>query len=155
MDPLSVAASAIAIIQLTEELLKATRSTYNIIKGAPKEIAGLIDELVAFGVILENLKILSQNAQTARLQQNANNSGNTYSQSGHDLPMIRKMIDVNAPLNICYNEMLSFKVKLDKNQSRVKKSLKWPFQKDEVQSVISRLRKLKSILDTAISNDQL
>lgn len=51
--------------------------------------------------------------------------------------------------------MLVFKAKLTKDQSRIKRSLKWPFEKPEVKAVIKRLRLLKSLLDTAIVGDHV
>ena len=53
------------------------------------------------------------------------------------------------------NEMLVFEEKLTKGQSRFKKSLKWPLKVYETKAVISRLRNLKSFLNTAIARDSL
>ncbi len=155
MDPLSVTASAIAILQLTTELLGGTRNYYKSARNAPKEVAELIDELTTFGVVLEHLKTTANNAKTTELQQDKASGSTSSPRSGNSLPMLQKMMEGGAPLTICYDEMMAFKTRLTKNQSRVKKSLKWPFQKDEVQTVVYRLRNLKSILDTAISSDQL
>lgn len=65
------------------------------------------------------------------------------------------MMDSNGPLAICFEEMLLFKKKLTKDQVKVKRALKWPFKKDEIEAVVGRLRSLKSVLDTAIASDQL
>jgi len=155
MDPVSVTASAIAIIQLTTELLTTTRKYYKSAKSAPGEIAELIDELTAFGVVLEHLKTISQNARAVKLRQNAANGVTSNSSNDSCLPMLQKMMEQGGPLTICYDEMLAFKMKLAEDQSKLKKSLKWPFRKDEIQAVLHRLRNLKAILDTAISSDQL
>lgn len=155
MDPLSVTGSAIAILQLTWELLTATRKYYKSAKSAPSEVAALIDELTTFRTILEQLKTTSQNAEAAKAQQSTANGATNSSQNDIELPMLKTMLENRAPLSICYEEMLAFKVKLTQDQPRIVRSLKWPFQKDEIQSVVNRLRSLRSLLDTAISSDQL
>ena len=147
MDPLSATASIIAVLQLTQEVLTGTRNIYKGVKNASREIAELIEELTSFGVVLERLKIISHNAQ----QTVANGGSNNFNGDG-PLPMLKKMMD-NGALSSCYQEMQVFKSKINEN-SRLK-SLKWPFQKSEVRNMIERLRNLKSVLDTAISADQL
>ena len=153
MDPLSITASAIAVIELTTEINKGLRKFYKSANNAPREVAELIDELTTFGAVLQRLKILSQHGKAAQSQQRTAAAGN--SQSKYNLPMLQKVVERDAPLNRCYKEMLAFNSKLISNQSRLKKALKWPFQKEEVQAMFSRLRNLKSLLDTAIMSDQL
>ena len=69
--------------------------------------------------------------------------------------MLQRMLEAGGPLSLCYNEMIVLKRKLSQDQSSLKRSLKWPFQKDETKFVISQLRNLKSLLDTAIARDHL
>lgn len=154
MDPLSVTASAIAIIQLTSALVKGTRTFFQSVRNAPKEVSELVDELTIFGAILERLKSTSQKADEARLHASANGAVKV-SQKDARLPMLHKMIKADGPLDICYAEMVAFEEKLAKDPSRIRKSLKWPFRKDEVVAVVLRLRNLRSLLHTAIASDQL
>ena len=64
------------------------------------------------------------------------------------------MLKDDAPLSICYKEMIAFKTKLVTDKSRkLKKALKWPFRKEEVVALVRRLRHLQSILNTAIATD--
>ena len=153
MDPLSITASTITILELTTELIKGTRNYYKSARSAPKEVAELIDELTTFNVVLQRLKFTSERAKAAASQQT---TGVVLSQPNHvSLPMLEKMLAKGGPLTLCFEEMLAFKVKLTKDQSKLKRSIRWPFQKEEIQVVVQRLRNLKSILDTAISTDQL
>lgn len=69
MDPLSITASAVAIIQLTTDLLRGTKSFYKSVKNAPKNIADLVDELTSLGSILEHLKSIAQSAGISRTSQ--------------------------------------------------------------------------------------
>lgn len=152
MDPLSITASAIAIIQLTTDLITGTRNYYKSARNAPKEITELFDELTSLGIVLGNLKKISKKADAARgSQDGAAESQRTASR----LPMLVKMMESGGSLDICYLEMLAFRTKLTKEPSRIKKSLKWPFEKDEIIAVIRRLRNLRDVLITAIASDQL
>lgn len=49
--------------------------------------------------------------------------------------------------------MIEFKKKLSKDKTKVRKVLKWPFQKDEIYAVIGRLRNIQSLLTMAIASD--
>ena len=156
MDPLSATASAIAIIQLTTNLITRCRRYYKSVKSSPEEIVELIQELESFDIVLNSLKDISQKADKATKQQVDQHARNDIpQQETSSLPMIQKMLEADAPLSLCFSEMVVFKTKLIKDESRFKKSLRWPFQKDEIKSIISRLRNLKSLLDTAIARDLL
>jgi hypothetical protein len=154
MDPLSVTVSAITIITLTTDLIIWTQDYFQSVKTAPKEIAELVDELIIMSVVLENLRNISQKVEVPDRSQIGLTSNSESQQKASQLPMLKKMMEANGPLTICYKKMLSFKTKLTKDQSKIKKSLKWPFEKDEIMVVVSRLRSLKSVLDTAIASDQ-
>ena len=155
MDPLSITASAGAIIQMTFELITGIKSYYKSVKGSSTKIADLLQELEYFGFVLESLKGLSQEMDglTRRIDQFACNG--TPQQETIHLPILQKMLEADGPLSVCYNEMLDFRRKLTRHQSNLKRSLKWPFKKAEIKAVVNRLRNLKSLLDTAIHRENL
>lgn len=155
MDPLSITASAITVIQLTTELVKGTRNYYKDVKNAPKEVAEFVDELTALGIVFGRLKDICQKAEAASLSNIAGNDALQRKPKAFYLPTLESMTKADGPLTICYKEMLAFQRKLTKDQSRLKKSLKWPFEKAEITDSIAHLRNLKSALDTAILSDQL
>jgi hypothetical protein len=155
MDPLSITASAITIIQLTFELIQGTRNYYKNVKNAPREIAEFLDQLETLGTVLERLKQTSEKADAAQSSQTALNGGVQSSQNASCLPLLKEILRADGPLAICYEQMSAFKRRLNKDQSRFKKSLKWPFEKDEIKEAVTRLRNLKSVLNTAILSDNL
>lgn len=155
MDPLSITASAIAIIQLTIDLVQGTRNCYRDVKNAPKEIAEFVDQLNILGAVFERLKHTSQKADAISSSHLRTNGGVQHAQNSGRLPLLKKMLEADGPLAICFEQMSVFRKKLTRNQSTIKKSLKWPFEKDEIKGAVKRLRDLKSILDTAILGDQL
>ena len=155
MDPLSLTASSIAIIQLTTDLITGTQKFYKSVKNAPEEISAFIEELTVFGTVLERLLSLARKAETTRLSQAAQNGVVENSREASRLPMLQKMVHADGPLITCYEEMLVFKGRLTLTQSKMKMSLKWPFKKDEIMAIVRRLRILRSIMDSAIASDQL
>lgn len=62
MDPLSVTASAIAILQLTQSIIIGTNNFYKSARDCPAEICGLLDELTSFEMVLESLHSMIEKA---------------------------------------------------------------------------------------------
>ena len=62
------------------------------------------------------------------------------------------MLRPDAPLSICYHGMVEFERKLGNDKTRVRKALRWPFQKGKIQAVITHLRRLQSVLSIAIGS---
>lgn len=62
MDPLSITASAIAILQLTQSIIIGTNNFYKSARDCPAEIRGLLDELMSFEKVLENLQLMVEKA---------------------------------------------------------------------------------------------
>ena len=155
MDPISLTASTIAILQLTTELVKATRNVYKDIKNAPREVTELLDEFASFCTVLESLKVIIEDAQSDERFEVARNGQYGIPQKANRLPTIQEVTKADGPLATCHGEMVVLKGKLGENASKIKRSLKWPFEKRETIALTGRLRNLKSILDTAIATDKL
>lgn len=62
MDPLSITASAIAILQLTQSIIIGTNNFYKSARDCPAEIRGLLDELTSFEKVLESLHSMVEKA---------------------------------------------------------------------------------------------
>ena len=63
------------------------------------------------------------------------------------------MLEPGAPLEICHHQMIKFQKKLSQDKSKIRKVLRWPFEKDEIYAVIGRLGNIQSILNMAIASD--
>ena len=155
MDPISLTASIIAILQLTTELIKVTRNVYKDIKNAPKEVDELLNEFTSFSAVLEHLKAIIEEAEADKRFEAARNGLYGISKTGSRLPTIQEQMKPNGPLATCQREMAAFKTRFDIDTSRVKRALRWPFEKGEVVALIGRLRNMKSNLDTAIATDKV
>ena len=156
MDPLSITASTFAIIQLTADLITGTTNYCKSVQSSRKEIADLIQELKSFDLVLKSLKDLTHRAQKSDSRQLDEQAYAVMSQPNMScLSTLEKMIEADAPLSRCYHEMLAFKTKLLKHQSALKRSFKWPFEREEVKAAIKRLRNLNALLLIAIASDSL
>lgn len=62
MDPLSITASAIAILQLTQSIIVGTNNFYKSARDCAAEIRGLLDELTSFENVLESLQLMVEKA---------------------------------------------------------------------------------------------
>lgn len=154
MDPLSITASAIAILQVTTQITTTARGFYKDARNAPREIRELLEELKSFSAVLESLKTINEKSKEASVNNvGIARAGGSSLCASDRLPAISNMLRPDAPLSTCHSEMLQFQKKLTKNGSKIKKALKWPFQKAETYAVIGRLRNLQSVLDTAIATD--
>lgn len=60
MDPLSITASAIAILKLTQSIILGTNNFYKSARNCPAEIRGLLDELTSFEKGLESLHSIDE-----------------------------------------------------------------------------------------------
>ena len=62
MDPLSITASVIAILQLTTSIITTTKDFYRGTKNVPKEVGELLEELASFSGVLESLNSIIKKA---------------------------------------------------------------------------------------------
>lgn len=100
MDPLSISASVVAIIQVTTDLITGSQSYYKSVKNSPKEIAELVDELESFDVVLQSLRDTSQRAEEKEEQQNDQSTRGVGPQDKAScLPTLQKMIDADGALS--------------------------------------------------------
>ncbi len=151
MDPLSITASVIAILQLSNTVYRAAREYYTGVKDAPKEIKRLLDELEAFNDILSSLRDTATKAE----RNGKDKALQGTSHEGTFLPSVTKLLEPDAALRLCFAEMQQFMKRVTTQKSSMKKALKWPFQKEEVYQTIGRLKKLQTLLEFAIATDNV
>ncbi len=151
MDPLSITSSVIAILQLSNTVYTAAKEYYTGVKDAPKEIERLLDELKTFNDVLIHLSDIAAKAEK-------NDKGSAMQEISHKgtcLPSVTKLLEPDAALRLCFAEMQQFMDRVTTQKSKMKKALKWPFQKEEVYQTIGRLQKLQSLLEFAIATDNV
>ncbi|KAL4746142.1 hypothetical protein BDW72DRAFT_197957 [Aspergillus terricola var. indicus] len=145
MDPLSAAASVIAVLQLTQALVQVCGKYIKEVKHAQEEIASLQREVTSLTTVLEKLSELLNSPD-----------GKTLSTSlalAHDA-------------NHCLFILSSLQEKIDpgkQNASRRQKAmrlisrqkLEWPLKREEVDGAIKDLERYKTSFTLALQIDQI
>ena len=137
MDPLSITASVIAILQLTGTVLGYLSD----VKNAPKECQQCAIEASNLLYLLTTLRYRLEQEQT----------GDPW------FTAIRPLNVENGPLNQYKQalEQLRFKIDVGTGAQNIKRRLVWKFSKAEVAAILVRMERLKSLVSIALENDHL
>ena len=137
MDGLSVAASIIAVLQLTGTVI----GYLNDVKDAPKECQQCTIEASNIQNLLINLRY--------RLEQGQ--AGDPW------FTAVRALNIENGPLDQYKQalEQLRSRVEIQDGVQKVKRRLLWKFSKEEVASILARMERLKSLVNIALEMDHL
>lgn len=137
MDPLSITASVIAVIQLTGVVI----GYLNDVKDAPKECQQCTIEASNIQNLLINLRY--------RLEQGQ--AGDAW------FTAVRAFNVENGPLDQCRQalEQLQSKVENQNGFQEIKRRLLWKFSKTEVAEILARMERLKSLVSIALEGDHL
>lgn len=135
MDPLSMAASIIGVLQLTAEVVKYINSA----TGATKERKHLREEVRACESILQLLKDEADDSE----------EGKAWSET------IQALESPGAPLGRLHIALGRVAAKLQPKE-RIKKvlaDLKWPFNEQEIKEILTTIEREKSLLELAMTNN--
>lgn len=137
MDPLSVTASVIAILQLTAE-----------VTGYLKEVKNATEECQRCRLEVSNLYNLLINLLYHLNQRGEDDSWYTT---------VEALNVENGPVEQYKQalELLLDRVELGDGLQKVKKRLMWKFNKDEVASILLRVERLKTLVSIALQLDHL
>jgi hypothetical protein len=137
MDPLSVTASIVAILQLTTEVIKYL----NDVKDAPKDRARLAIEASNLSNLLVSLRY--------RLEEGRSNEA-WYKE-------VNSLGVQDGPLDQYKHalEKLQLKVLGGTGLAKIGNALVWKFGKEEVGCILSRIERLKSLVQIALQMDHL
>jgi NACHT domain len=135
MDPLSITASTIAIIQISSDIV----SYINGAAGSMKERKRLRNEVRSCEFILQCLSDEVSDAE----------EGNTWSAT------IKALEGPDAPLGRLRDALTAVKAKLEpkKGLKNAFSTLKWPFDEKEIEKTISTIEREKNLLGLALTND--
>lgn len=148
MDPLSVSASLIAVIQITGSIISFCYDYRQSAKHASKEIVQISDELNSLRDILDSLLRLAEKAEVE-------GGLNGVSQ----LSTFQLLLKDDGPLWACRRELEKLKEKLEPKGEAgswrgLKKVLVWPLKEGDVKKTLGMLERLKSTLQLGLSADQ-
>jgi hypothetical protein len=142
MDPLSIAASLIAVLQVTSAVISICYDYRQGQKHASREVIQLSDELSSLKDILDALLRL--------VEKSSNNLDEAK------LATFELLAKPDGPLLTCQSELERLRKKLEPESGwrAVKRSLVWPLQEGEMKKALGGLERLKSTMQLALSADQ-
>lgn len=142
MDPLSLTASIITVIQLTGAVVSAVYNYRKNVKSAPEDAAKIIQDLIGLSQILEEL------LQTIERERNTKVTR---------LASLEGLAKSDGPLDSCQKtlERLNAKLQPEHGWRAVKQSLMWPLKQDYVKKTLDEIATAKATLGLALTVDQM
>jgi len=136
-DPLSISASIIAVLQLTRTVVQYL----NDVKGASEDRQRILAEISSTSGVLFLLKDLADRAQW---------------ENGWSVT-IKSLTLPGGPLDnfMMILKQLASKLKPVEGTKKVGRALIWPFQKVEINKVLSSLERQKTLFNLALQNDHM
>jgi hypothetical protein len=131
MDPLSVSASIIAVLELTATLMKYVNS----VRKAPKERAQIAQEASNMYALLTSLRFRVEGAQS----------------SDPWFTQVRMLAAPNGAL--AQLETIVARLATKAEASSKLKDLVWKFTKAEIEEALGQIERLKSLVGLALAND--
>jgi hypothetical protein len=151
MDPLSITASLIAVLQISGTVISALYEYRNGVKSASNDAARIITELNSLRSILESL------LQAVEKEDAASNSGGSSSR----LANFQALTQPNGELMRCQADLEAVSVKLGGDEAsslsgfkKMRRALEWPFKEKDVEKLMQSVQKAKSTMQFALSADQ-
>lgn len=139
VEAVGLAASIIAIVELTAKVGKLCYEYGNAVKDAPKDIRRLQNQLKGLGVTLVGAQKLIQGPNGSVLA-TSETLLESLDDCGEELENLRARLDDGKP---------------SKTMRRLgMRSLKWPFQRKEVDTIITHLERYGSSIHSALQVDQ-
>lgn len=138
MEPVGVAASIVALIQVAGKLTALGYSYMKDVKRATTDIDNMTRMTKSFGDLLCNLM-------------------EDLGDAGHDSSILRSL---RTEISECHAELASLEVKLNKHREKKGlrgrlRSLKWPLEAAENNEIIARIERYKSTFSVAMSSANL
>jgi hypothetical protein len=144
MDPFSIAASTIAVIQISSKIIAICYNYRAGVKSAPKDLISLTRELQDFQTVLEQLQSLAEGLEYPD-SQDKTHLKSLELLSGPDGPLPEWQAELEA---------LEAKLKPKDGIKAVGQALLWPLKENYVQKILARVGSFKALLNLALSTDQ-
>ncbi len=141
MDPLSITASLIAVIQVTTSIVQICYDYRSGVVSASREVIQISDQLNALTEVLEALLRLVESSKSDDLKR---------------FCTVQDLAKDGGTLQACLREMERLKGKLEPETGwrKLRSSLVWPLKEGEMIKALEALERFKSTLQLALSTDQ-
>ena len=137
-EGLGVASSIIAIIQISDSVISLYRLFIGKVRGADKEIFQMINTITALKGILEFLQSFVNDDETK-----------------FRLPLLHSLSHPDGPLEMCRTALADIESRLRPKRDRagVLKAITWPWKWKEIEPVLERIEKQKTLMLLALQGD--
>lgn len=136
MDPLSITASIIAVLQITKAVVSYAKET----RDAPEGLRKVYEEARSLVILLHELKdlVAEQNSHNSWLQ-------TTSGLAVRDGPLdqYKKSLEILVPKTTSHG------------LRKIGQVLAWNFGKEEVMAVLSQIERIKSLVQIALEMDHM
>ena len=153
MDPLSVTASVISVIQAAGKVISICCDYRSSVKGSSWEVSRILEDTRSLRSILQNLEELADKAETVGAVEQPR------------LPALKSLCDPDTGiLSSCYSELEKLTCKLappgwsgpagSKRRGLIE-ALSWPLKKKDTEKVLDSIRRYKDTISVAVYADQM
>lgn len=141
MDPLSITASAIAILQVSGVIINACYDYRSRVKDSAKDASRIINELNSLRSIIESLFVL--------LEEEPENKPSDQSN-------LQKLAQVGGVLETCKVGLEALEKKLEPKEGwrAVRAAVFWPLKEADIAKALQQIDRTKSSLQLALAVDQ-
>jgi hypothetical protein len=162
MDPLSVTASIVAVLQLASSLSSFCMQYVRSAKNAKAELLRLVQELGGLQIVLTTLKKLTD--QGANSSQNEGGLQSTASEDQSLFPTLRKLCDLEYVFQECLRKLEQLErdiaPQLNNSTSPVSKkeaiirALRWPLKEAYMKSIMDDINEYITLFSLALTLDE-
>jgi hypothetical protein len=141
MDPLSITASAIAIVQLSGAIINTCYTYRSRLKSASKNASRIINELNSLRMVIESLfQVVEDESET---------------KSGRE-STLSKLSQRGGPLANCETVLQELSMRLEPKAGwrAVQAAILWPLTESDMRTALKEIGSLKSIIQLALDVDQ-
>lgn len=141
MDPLSVTASAIAILQISGIIINTCYDYRSRVKSSAKDASRIINELNGLRGVIESLFVLLDDEPDNNPSERSN---------------LQKLAEVDGVLETCKVGLEALEKKLEPKEGwrAVRAAIFWPLKETDVTKALLHIDRTKSSLQLALAADQ-
>ncbi|RSM03513.1 hypothetical protein CDV31_010444 [Fusarium ambrosium] len=141
MDPLSVSASIAGLVTLADLVFRATSRYAKQVKGAPKEVQDLMNEVKDLSCVLHNLSLVAFSLETDPDPQNANTPKPYHL---HECRQLLRQLEEKLPV-----------LETQSSRQKLQSRLKWPFSSSETKEILASVSRHKQTINIALAADSI
>jgi hypothetical protein len=141
MDPLSVTASAIAILQISGTIINLCYDYRSRVKNAAKEASRIVNELNGLRSVIDLLFVLLEDESEKKSMPHS---------------ALDRLAQSDGVLTRCINELKALEKKLEPKDGwrAAKAAILWPLNESDVKKVLHDIESTRSTVQLALAADQ-